>query len=396
MIRRTTILVCLAVLGACRSGDTAPSTPRTTRSGDTTFVVIPSGFDTAAIRIERADVLWKDDRLADPSSVALADGRIVIADQASLHFLDRSGTYLGTSGGAGQGPGELRQVSAVGRVADKIVALDSRNMRYALLDTLGGIVGTRRVTWPYPYVNPKGTGAALRPWQDGVLRIAEENVHLDRATRVGLIWDGLDSDSTVILRTWDDVTWTDLGAMTVPADAYPARAVLAIGNGGRIAWSDGLDYCVSIESLEGPGVLRVCRERPRTPVGPGARHASVDEVAVPPTLRDGLRAAVREQRLGDYIPSLDEMIFSEEGLLWIRALGNDAPDVHPLLRHWLSEPAPVYRRWEALDRRGHPAGTLLLPSAFDPRVFLAGEALGLLTLDSGEIAVARVTWRSAT
>jgi hypothetical protein len=394
MIRRTTLLVCLTVVLACGRGDVAPSTPRTTRSGDTTFVVIPAGFDTAAIRIERADVLWKDDRLAEPSSVALVNGRLVIADRESLHFLDGSGTYLGTSGRLGQGPGEFGQIAAIGRVADRIVALDSRNMRYAVLDTLGVLVGTHGVRWPYPYVNPQGAGGPLRPWKSGVLRTAAENVHLDRATRLGLIWDALDSDSTAVLRSWDDITWTDLGVITVPEDAYPSRALVAIGNEGRFAWSDGLEYCVSIESLEEPGVIRSCRERPRTPVGPGARHPSVDEVSVPPTLKEGLRAALREQSVREYVPSLDQMVFSEEGLLWIRALGSDAPDVHPILRHWLPGSAPAYRRWEALDRRGYPAGALLLPSAFEPRVFLAGEAFGLLTLDSGEIVVAKVAWKS--
>jgi len=158
-----------------------------------------------------------------------------------------------------------------------------------------------------------------------------------------------------------------------------------------LAEADGLQYCVRITDLAGPEVLEVCRARPRTPVTSGVRNVP-DGLDLPPEWVAGIRDLAAIQSFADYFPSLDRLLFAETGELWVRALGADAPDVHPYVSEELLELWPPYRRWESLRSDGSPGATVLLPRSFDVQLFDGRTAYGFLELGSGELVVARARW----
>lgn len=385
------LLVFLAAQSGCGGGESEFAI-RESRSGDTTFVTIAAGLDTVALQVDSVEVLWRDERLGRPNTMASVDGHLVVGDRDRIHLLTADGGYMGTFGQAGQGPTEFGRVAAVGGLDAQIVALDSRNIRYATIDLSGTFGATHTVVWPVPYVNPRQPADALRFWGGGALRVADENVHLERPTRSALIWESLLGDSSKVLQEWDDVRWIDAGSLLAPDSVYPGRAIVALAPDGRVAFGDGIEYCVSIQHLGQPEVLRVCRDRDRARVGPGVRRASVDGVDVPPRIRTGITDAIRAQQVGEFIPSYDRLVFAEEGRLWIRALGRDAADVHPSLAYWVPEALPSFRRWEAIGPDGHPSGAVLLPAPFDPRIFEGNRAIGFFETENGEVVVARATW----
>jgi hypothetical protein len=93
----------------------------------------------------------------------------------------------------------------------------------------------------------------------------------------------------------------------------------------------------------------------------------------------------------DRLPSYDNIVFGEDGRLWIRALGADAPDVHPALYAFTDVELSSHRRWEALDADGHPAGAVLLPRSFNPALFGTDEVWGFRTLETREVVLARAS-----
>ncbi|MFV1988718.1 MAG: hypothetical protein ACC682_15695 [Gemmatimonadota bacterium] len=97
-----------------------------------------------------------------------ADGRIVVVDRGSaeLRYFDAAGVHLFTSGGRGEGPGEIAVVSGV-VVVDSLVGVaeitrtswfnrDGNLVRIDPLDvaTQGRLLGTKRISSPQPL--PRG------------------------------------------------------------------------------------------------------------------------------------------------------------------------------------------------------------------------------------------------
>ncbi len=376
-------------LFAC-SGEGRSSDPRTIsrqQMGDTTLVTIPRGLDTTAVVVDSVRILWQDPALERPRALAIADDQVVIGDPTKLHFLTRDGAYRAGAGRPGEGPEDFGSVLSVGVAGDTVAALDSRNHRIALLDTGAVFRNSVRYAPSDGFVNPR-SGAALRFYDGGVLLLMTENVHLDRSTKAGLAWLPLSGGPSRILRTWDDIRWMDAEGVLVPDRVFGPRAHVAVSADGRIAWGDGLDYCVELSNLKAPSVLRVCRERPRSPLTSGARDVSVSGLELLPEVG----AAIARQAMPESFPSFDRLLFAEDGRLWVRALGAEGPDAHPSLVRWKEDALPSLRRWEALDPTGAPAGAVLLPDAFDPMVFDGEAAFGFLELVTGELVLAVAEW----
>ena len=72
--------------------------------------------------------------------VRLSDGRIVVGDRGSgeLRYFDPGGILLGKSGGAGDGPGEFRRLTFIGRTTgDSVVTGDAVLGRFQVFDPQG-------------------------------------------------------------------------------------------------------------------------------------------------------------------------------------------------------------------------------------------------------------------
>lgn len=371
------------------------TTTRRTKIGDSTFVAIAADDRPAVRVVDSVEVLWRSDSLARPTTMIRERQTLIIGDTDRLHIVTDEGTYLRTVGRQGQGPREFAYIAGVGASGDSIVAFDGRNNRLTVLTRGGEFLGTHATSPTGGFVNPSRIPDRMRLFEGGVLRTLTENVHIREPTRLALAWQSLSTDSSTILREWDDGTWFEAGGVIAYEKAFPTRAIVAIGEAGRIASGDGLDYCFYLESLETRPVAQVCRAREREEVGPGYRNPSVSDIPdadeLDPAFRSSLKAVFSEQEIGDRHPSYVAMTFGDDGRLWVLTTGPEIVDLHPAILYRGPDQRPRLLRWEAYTADGSPAGGILVPREFDARVFGAAFAWGLFELDTGEIAIGRVS-----
>jgi hypothetical protein len=359
--------------------------------GDTVSVTIPAGYDTAAIRVDSVEVLWQNPALDRPHTMALAGRRLVIGDQTQVHILDLTDLTVVSTGRRGQGPGEFRRVRGLAADADRIVVFDDFNSRLSVLDPSGSFLSMRPIEWPPSFRNVRPTGPPYRLHGEGFLTLSDGPASLDEAPLTGLVWQPIALGEPEVLRTWSGVPFVEARGYWAPAEAFPPQVLVTASRDGRVAEGDGLQYCVRVTDLAGPEVLNVCRSRPRAPITRGVRRVP-DGLDLPPEWAAAIRELAGIQSFAEYFPSFDRLLFAETGELWVRALGEDAPDVHPFVAEEVLDLWPPYRRWESLEPDGSPGTRVLLPRRFDPEVFDGQAAYGLLELNTGELVVARTRW----
>lgn len=389
-------LAVIALLAACTPSGDVPETVTRERIGDTTFVSIRAEYEAAEIQVDSVEIIWTSDSLARPNSMIRVGNMLIIGDSPHLHMLTDDGSYLRSVGRAGEGPKEFGMVSALGSLGDSIIVLDARNLRQEIVTLDGEVVGTHRLNWPDDYVNILREPDELRFLDGGVLRFASQNVRIDEPTRLALIWESLMTDSSAVRREWDDGVWFEVGGVIAYRETFPARAVVAVGRMGRIAQGNGLEYCFTLGELDASAVTKVCRRRERQAVGSGIRGASVTEIPnldeLRPQFRDALTDIFREQEVNEFHPSFTRLTFGTTGDLWVRTTGPEIPDIHAAILFRLPDRQLSHRRWESYAPDGTPRGGVLLPRLFTPHVFGDSEAWGFFELETGEIAVAGVTW----
>lgn len=363
--------------------------------GDTTVVRVPPG--QVVVSPDTIRTIWRDSRLEDPISISHVDTvTMVVGDRMRVHVLRQDGSHVGTYGRSGRGPGEFGSITAVTAHDDGVIVLDARNRRVTVLDISGLLLDTQALAWPYPFVNVQGDGQQVAVWDGGVLSLYAENRHTDRRTRVALIWQSLAGDSTEVLQTWRAEQWMDTGTLVVPVSAFGPKAVVAIARDGRVAYGDGLEWCVSMQHIAQTDVLRICVDTPRAHITQGVEGTPVGAVDLPAHLRDAFASAIAHQDIEEFFPSYDRLVFGEDGTLWVRTVGADAPDIHPLLRYWAPDKQPANRRWQAIERTGVLGETLLLPTSFQPQLFYSERAVGFREMPNGEVVVAEVRWSGRT
>ena len=359
------------ILFGCLDEQADDSTREEVR-GDTTFITIPPGVDTAAVFVERVETIWQDDRLGRPTAIVLSEERLAVADQDRLHLLTTGGDYLGTVGARGSGPEEFGTIAGIGAVDDTIVIFDSRNSRLAVLDFDGRFLEARRIQ-PFASFPRARRDAQLRFWNGGMLQVADEIVHFDRPTRSALVWRSMVDDSTYVMGAWDDLQWVHVGNVSIgrgsapfigAASAFPPRALIAVSDDGRYALGDGLEYCLSLHRLGGPEVVEICRERPRVAVSDAMLRAPVSRSA---------RPSVPSYRRWE---------------AWARTRHTSIPRC----RSRSARPSVPDTGGGRPGPEGLTAGAILLPSDFDPQLFRGDQAFGFLELESGELVVALASW----
>lgn len=380
-------------------GSTCTDTPEqvsVTVSGDTTWVRIPEAIEEAPVA--EVEVLWQDDDLDRPTHVLQVADRLFVADRTRIHVVTVDGEHLATAGRDGQGPTEFGSIAGLGLVGGEVVALDVRNARYATLDSLGAVVATRPSTAEGSFMNPHlGDPSAFQSWDGGIVQRLDGNLGMDgwdKGISTAVVWASVSEDSVSVLRSWDGFPWMDAGYFVGPESAYPAQHLIAIGDSGRVAWSDGVEACISLFRLADEGVVRSCREGERFPVSAEMRRIAPEVIDASPDRAAAVLELAEAQSMPDLVPSFDRLRYGEDGRIWARVLGADAPRVHPTLaRDAGPDVYPETRLWEAVDQEGRPAGRVRLPRAFEPRVFTEDRVYGLWELPTGEQALARAVLR---
>jgi len=388
------VTVVVVLLAGCASADDVPPEERTTIEvrGDTTFVTTVAGWSPPVSRAKVHVVLQGDD-LNRPTGIARAGDRVVVADYVQLHLLEDDGSLVMTAGGFGDAPGEFGTIMAVGSIGDTTLVLDYRLRRVSMHSYTGDPIGSVRALPAQFFVNPRPDVWRMRPWAGGVLYQSAENIHVDRPTQAAILWSSLSGDSTINVRSWDDIDWMHEAGTTMPKQLFGPRAHVAIGSDGLYAFGDGVEYCFMLETIGDPAVRRICREWERVAVTPDLRtpNPSAFEHLDDSSFGDYTNE-LDQMEIGEKWASFDRLVVDESDRVWVRRLGPEQAISHPHLWNPMPELRPDSFAWDVFSTGGELTHTVTFPGGFEPQLIEEGQAFGLWRLPDGEVTVGKATW----
>jgi len=364
--------------------------------GDTTVIISKGKAPTQ--RVDSVRVLWGNSPLLkDPRSMAKLGDRLIVADPTRLHAINLRGGAIESMGREGGGPGEFRNLSAVAVDGLTTWTFDAELLRLSVFDNRSlKFVRSMPMTPASVFVNPLRPRDTLRR-SGAIFTFRREGIKVDSPTRTALIRYDADGQAPAILRIWPDLDYTRLPMGVIgPRSVLGPRAILAVSADAReVAYGQGLDYCVTIETLPtdqaARTVERACRAWEPIRVGRGIRSPDFSKIE---NEREGqvLQAISRVQVVPTHLPSFDELRYDAYGRLWIRTLGKDLAEIHPALLSRFPELGPDYRSWDVFGQDRDLKQTIELPAGFDPQVILEDEAYGFFEWRTGEIVIAVIRW----
>jgi hypothetical protein len=311
------------------------------------------------------------DRIVGAAS--LSDGTNVVADMGSsqVRLYDASGNYLRAIGRAGPGPGEFRQITALFRIADDLLAVQDRIELVNLYRRDGTFLGSHRTgTMPVPvdpvtlqlspvtvppivgwldestYVTAEHTPVKLSPTHE--FRAPETVQVVVRRGRVG-------GDTEEILRTTGPTYHPHPMNLVLPAvfgpsvhiGTHASGLIVASSEEGEVRWFGPEGRLTRVSRLPGQ------RDR----VTPAMIEEYVQR-SVPP-LRENL---ARARTFAQVLPAFSALATDASGYVWLRRY--DA--VHGAT---LAQYIPTYDRpstWAVLAPDGRWLGDIRLPARFSP------------------------------
>ena len=297
-------------------------------------------------------------------AVRLSDGRLVIANGGSFQLLryDSTGAYLGATGRAGDGPGEFRALSWVGRLpGDSVLTWDRGLNRVTVFTSDGEYARDYTPSLPEEMTGYQLQGALddnrLLLTRGASFQSAQGTAGVQRQPIVGWIIDssgkqvgsiGPFPGESVFLGPGKDPgstirTAIPLGASTLFATASDAVHVV-----------DTDFFAVRTYGIDGR--LRMIARRPHAPqvVRPEDITAVVEAALedLPPVqwIRDGMKAAYAEVPPPQYLPAIRAVRVDRDDNVWVQA-GH--------------APTAADATWSVFERRGRWLGDVILPAALE-------------------------------
>jgi hypothetical protein len=377
--------VLLAILSACggeRIGEKSAVTERDSAGVhivevDLASVVFPGGWrisEPAVVRLgsvadEASEALF---RIVD--AFRLADGRIVVANGGSqeLRFYDGRGELLTAVGGEGDGPGEFRRLTWMGRAGDdSIAAFDYRARRMTVLDSAGGISRTFQLeSFPDPLAGEPSRFRA--PRVIGRLGNGEFLIAAMPTASTGGSYEGVPEDSVTYYaytsagspvgavatqpanESWVRSTDRQVTMMPVP---FGRSTHAAVGpEGFWLGSSDSPD----IRSYDARGGLRLILRRlePVRPVGQADvsryKQRKIDEASEYPEWQEELTKLLDRVPFGRTVPTFASFLVDDLGYVWVERYATDeATEAESSL-------------WTVFRPDGRPAALLRMPPGVRP------------------------------
>jgi hypothetical protein len=284
-----------------------------------------------------------------------ASGGIAVAQRQdhAVKFFDASGALIGSFGRDGEGPGEFRDVTRMGWLADTLWILDGQLNRITMVDPARRFV--RTVTAPFSTrpdpvdsVAKPGFGIAIAMgfYADGSTVAYASTTEFDAMARIS-------SDlvtQAILTRVSNPET-----SQTVRADGGTASPPFP--NSPRLAVSPSGDLItIARASLEGPdaGSFSVTALNPRGDTV-FARSYPFEAVPIPRSVADSaiaaraarlppaLAEAMRNAHIPPVFPPLANIIIGNDGTVWIQMRDTDAG-----------------RPYRIVSGNGEPVGELVL------------------------------------
>jgi len=396
------LLLACAVALSCNDGQ--PPSMRTWTAvhdtvGDTIVVRTLGGSvwqDSTRLVGPEPRIVYRSEELGWPGVIiALDGGRLAVSDRTRIHIITQDGEPLGIIGRAGKGPGEF---SLIGGMAawpgDSLLVWDPNQYRLTWLSVAGRAGRTALVEAPPGLA--AGEEIDLVPGPAGVVLVWYPGYVLPDGPPppYALARHDLDGGLEQELARVPGFAMigTSMGVF-VPRSLYGPRPLYAVALDGRVAVSDGVEYCVLVLQPDGDSgrPLRICRDVERPLVQPEIRAPDYSALAdlLSPRDLDLLRSRLLVQEFPERKNAIEELRFDSGGRLWVRRTGADER-YDPMLLGPYPELRPEHYDWDVFDRDGRLLTTVALSSRFEPRLILGNRIYGVVTLDTGENVVALV------
>jgi len=319
----------------------------------------------------------------------LEDGRIVVANGGSnsLEVFAPDGTRLRSVGRSGDGPGEFRALSWVGRLkGDTLAAWDSGLGRLSLFSSSGDYVRSvspRRPLGMYPQaVGALASGdIVLALYQPTLGKSTTRTVHLQRDT-VGyavLSRDGSARELGKVAGTDMIMSGNPAGGLMVMPLPFGRQSVATVG-GERVYVTDGEQFEVAAYDARG-GVRALLRaEWPRLPVTSEDVRRFRESLV---TLGGEGNASLQRQQAElldrapwpQQKPAITSLRTDPGGNLWV-----ESP---------VDGPERLATRWTAFSPQGRVLGAARVPGRLDVRQVGPNWVLGI-ALDQNQVEHVRL------
>jgi len=308
-----------------------------------------------------------------------SDGGYVVADAGNTRvlFLDAEGAVTTSVGREGEGPGEFRDVSVMGRgAADSVVVWDGRLRRVSVL--------TRDGTFARSF--------ALET-TDGVPFASVSGVYGDGSFLATGFTDVGDAGPSNGRNVYSSPLFHfgPNGAFRSEAGSFPGTESYfeVLPNGGfrvlpilfprvafRLPVRERLLFATSdrheLEFMRPDGTLEMIlrRDVPSVPVGSKARRIATDQLleSVRPEVRTETRSVLSGMDVPEHLPHLADIFGDRLGRTWVR-------------EYRVGEEAGA--EWLIFDDGGLLTGSVALPSSFSPRDAGPGYVVGVVTDELG-------------
>ncbi len=288
-------------------------------------------------------------------AVLLADGRIAVANQGTseVRFYDSTGTWLGSSGRAGDGPGEYRALIGLWRgVADSLLAFDFTRQSLSLLApegefvrliTIGSQFSAATVgSGGFSFAQPTGVlgdGSILATRQISAITQAQQGISRNTQTLIRFGPDGtvLDTVALVPGPEMESLPLTMGGETVNLPNPVPFGKNTVIGAGAPgvyLARNDRFE----VEVLSGDGSLRrlIRVQDDPAPITDGEAeiHRESLREQMQTSALDRLPAAMKQSFL-DRIdkatypatyPWVEAIIPGENGTIWVQSVQRPGAD----------------------------------------------------------------------
>jgi hypothetical protein len=294
---------------------------------------------------------YESDLVPIHTAVPRPGGGIVIAQRqdSKVRLFDAAGTPVRDFGGAGEGPGEFRDVTRLGHVGGTLWVLDFRLRRFTLIDASGAHVRTTPIPQPGDSSGLPGIGTV--PFA----------LYADGST-VGL--GSMGGESAIVRVSADDGPGQILTLLSVQGRSQGVRA-----GGGTASppfpnaaqWTvspGGAAIAIARAVIDGPeaGRFSVTAMRPDGDTI-YTRDYPFDLVPIPESVADStvearlealpfppeLAKAFREAPIPEFFPPLRELIIGDDGMVWVRFRDTETG-----------------RPYRVIDPAGEPLGDVVL------------------------------------
>ncbi len=314
----------------------------------------------------------------------LSDGRIVVADGASLQlrFFDNRGRFVNAAVGKGSGPGEATRMTSVVVAAGDTLILIAEATRVAFYDGRGRFLYDVNLLTPPAVQLPPGAPMILAALPNGATLVTPMRSGPPRTVGGRQIAFGpvsLLGRSRATVAALGEQPMMELAAS---ADAQPpwlSAQLVAAASGTRVFLGFGTEYAVREFDASGRLTQIVRRAWTAPRVTDAMREAFITEwtsrwikSAGPARAQD--IAEFRRSPISPTLPAFSRFLVDRAGRLWVRT-----PNAIDAARAGQLNGAPLAPSiWSVFERDGTWRSEITLPTDFQPFDVGTDYVLGVL------------------